>query len=82
MIAIAGKGHGSLDELPWFIEDVASGVQSRPNEVKIDLLNRASIVFTRTKNNIDFMMGRSVGTPLEEFLMVYYLKTEKKLLQG
>jgi len=67
LIAIAGKGHGSLEELPWFIEDVARGVPSRPNEVKIDLLNRASIVFTRTQNNIDFMMGRSVGTPLEEF---------------
>ncbi len=67
LIAIAGKGHGSLDELPWFIEDVASEIPSRSNEVKIDLLNRASIVFTRTQKNIDFMMGQTARTPLEEF---------------
>jgi exonuclease SbcC len=67
LVAIAGKGHGSLEELPWFIKDVASGVLSRPNEVKIDLLNRAAIVFTRTQKNIDFMSGKADGTPLKEF---------------
>jgi len=67
LLAIAAKGHGSLEDMPWFVEDVMSHNTSRPNEVKIDLLNRASITFTRTDSNIDFMHGKNTDCLLDEF---------------
>jgi ABC-type lipoprotein export system ATPase subunit len=63
LTAVVGKGHGGIDSLHWFEENLQF---SRAGLVREDLANQANIIFSNSINDREFYLGLVKNTPPNE----------------